>query len=107
MADEERAPSAGGFAARRPVVVSCWMCGIRLQQSRMMPDGGSACGDIRWYCKDTPACTERWTSARREERAARAAPEGRVTAAPSPGNEASRSRRTPTAVREAGVRHER
>ena len=74
MADQTRAPSAAGFAARRAAVVSCWLCGIRLQQNQMVPDGGRACGDIRWYCRDTRACTERWTSARRQARAAGAAP---------------------------------
>lgn len=73
MADQERVPSAAGVAARRPVV-SCWMCGIRLQQHQMLADGGSACGDIRWYCKDTRTCTERWTSAQRRSRAAGVAP---------------------------------
>ena len=43
-------------------VKSCWMCGIRLTADQMLPDGGSACHDLRWYCRDTRACTERWTS---------------------------------------------
>ena len=92
MADETRAPSAAGFAARRAGVASCWMCGIRLQQAQMVPDGGDACGDVRWYCRDTEACTERWTSARRQARTTEvatargviAAPRGR--AAPAPGS---------------------
>jgi hypothetical protein len=78
MTDETRAPSAAGFTARRAGVASCWMCGIHLQQAQMVPDGGDACGDIRWYCKDFQACTERWTSARRHARAAEAAT-GRAT----------------------------
>jgi hypothetical protein len=41
---------------------SCWMCGIRLPADQMVADGGSACSDLRWYCRDTWACTERWTS---------------------------------------------
>jgi hypothetical protein len=28
----------------------------------MVADGGSACADIRWYCRDMRACTERWTA---------------------------------------------
>jgi len=84
MADQTRTPSAAGPAARRAAVVSCWLCGIGLQQSQMVPDGGSACGDIRWYCKDTRACTERWISARRQARAARAAPGRGAVAAPLP-----------------------
>ena len=43
-------------------IKSCWMCGIRLPADRMLADGGSACLDLRWYCRDTLACTERWTS---------------------------------------------
>jgi hypothetical protein len=38
------------------------MCGIRLSADQMVADGGSACLDLRWYCRDTWACTERWTS---------------------------------------------
>jgi hypothetical protein len=40
---------------------SCWMCGIRLPADQMVADGGSTCLDLRWYCRDTWACTERWT----------------------------------------------
>jgi hypothetical protein len=92
MADQTRAPSGEGFAARRAGVASCWMCGIRLQQGQMVPDGGDACGDIRWYCEDAQACTERWTSARRQARAAEmatgrdpiGAPRGRSALRPDP-----------------------
>jgi hypothetical protein len=66
MTDGERTSSTVGLAGRRTTVVSCWMCGTRLYRSQMMPDGGSACGDIRWYCQDTRTCTARWTSARRQ-----------------------------------------
>ena len=41
---------------------SCWICGIRMPAEHMVADGGSACADIRWYCRDMRACTERWTS---------------------------------------------
>ena len=101
MADEERAPSAAGSAARRAAVVSCWMCGIRLQQNQMVPDGGGACADIRWYCEDARACTERWTSTRREARAPGAASGRSAVAALYPDSEAGRSRRTPAAVPKA------
>jgi hypothetical protein len=40
------------------------MCGIRLHASKMMPDGGDWCDDIRWYCLDAKACTQRWTTSR-------------------------------------------
>ena len=43
-------------------VRSCWMCGIRLPAHQMVADGGSACLDVRWYCRDTWGCTRRWTS---------------------------------------------
>ena len=46
------------------MVRSCWMCGIRLSAEHLVADGGSACADVRWYCLDTRACTERWTSRR-------------------------------------------
>ena len=69
MADAAATPSVGA-AGRRAAIVSCWMCGTRLHHSQMMPDGGSACDDIRWYCQDIRACTERWTQARRQAPAA-------------------------------------
>jgi hypothetical protein len=39
----------------------CAMCGIELPAGAMVPDGGQACADVRWYCRDTHACTKRWT----------------------------------------------
>lgn len=81
MASDQPVPSAEGLTARRAAVVSCWICGIGLHHSQMVPDGGDACDDIRWYCKDTRACTERWTSTRRLTRASGAAPPGKTTAA--------------------------
>jgi hypothetical protein len=50
------------FEAASAQVRSCWMCGIRLPANQMMADGGSACHDVRWYCRDTWGCTRRWTS---------------------------------------------
>lgn len=72
----------GSPLARRAAIVSCWLCGIRLHHSQMVPDGDSACHDIRWYCQDTQACTERWTSARRQRRTAEAAEAGPPGSAP-------------------------
>jgi hypothetical protein len=40
----------------------CALCGIALPADLMVPDGGRACADIRWYCKDAKSCTERWTA---------------------------------------------
>jgi hypothetical protein len=74
MAGSSRTPGTGGLSARRGAVVSCWMCGIRLHQDQMMPDGSSACDDVRWYCRDSPACTERWTSGKHQASGARTVP---------------------------------
>src|SRR5579872_4557422 len=47
----------------RPLeVAECAMCGIALPLALLVPDGGRACADIRWYCKDAKSCTERWTA---------------------------------------------
>ena len=39
------------------------MCGIERPLGLLVPDGGGACADIHWYCKDVKSCTERWTAA--------------------------------------------
>jgi hypothetical protein len=64
MADETRRSPRAGSGASQATVVSCWMCGIRLPSSKMMPDGGDWCDDIRWHCQDAKACTQRWTTSR-------------------------------------------
>ena len=47
----------------RPLpTAQCSLCGIALPTGLLVPDGGQACADIRWYCKDAKACTERWTA---------------------------------------------
>jgi hypothetical protein len=56
MDDLERLTSAPATGIR-----SCWICGIRLPVERMVADGGSACADVRFYCRDMRACTQRWT----------------------------------------------
>ena len=35
----------------------CSLCGIALPTGLMVPDGGQACADIRWYCKDAKSST--------------------------------------------------
>lgn len=40
----------------------CSLCGMALPTSLLVPDGGQACADIRWYCRDAKSCTERWTA---------------------------------------------
>ena len=54
----------------RPLeAAQCSMCGIALPLGLLVPDGGRACADIRWYCKDAMSCTERWTTVRPPGRA--------------------------------------
>ena len=84
MGDNMRTSRAMGPAAPHAAVVSCWMCGIRLNPGQMVPDGAGACHDIRWYCRDTAACTGRWTSVRNGAPAAGTAPAASVLAAPTP-----------------------
>jgi hypothetical protein len=53
-------------AHRRPLdAAQCSLCGIALPLGLLVPDGGDACTDVLWYCKDAKSCTERWTSVRR------------------------------------------
>ncbi|HLI77759.1 MAG TPA: hypothetical protein VKV02_12500 [Acidobacteriaceae bacterium] len=81
----------------RPLeVAECSLCGIALPLGLLVPDGGQACADIRWYCKDAMSCTQRWTAARPPRRAHMPpAPDGAVAAA---GNEEPASRPQPTTV---------
>jgi hypothetical protein len=54
----------------RPLeAAQCSLCGIALPLGLLVPDGGRACADIRWYCKDAKSCTERWTTALLSRRA--------------------------------------
>jgi len=51
----------------RPLeVAQCSLCGIARPLGLLVPDGGQACADIRWYCKDAISCTERWVAAQRQ-----------------------------------------
>jgi hypothetical protein len=45
------------------IVQPCWLCGRRQPTDHMVADGTTACTDVRWYCADARACTERWTRA--------------------------------------------
>ena len=48
----------------RPLeVAQCSLCGVARPLGLLVPDGGQACADIRWYCKDSKSCTERWVAA--------------------------------------------
>jgi hypothetical protein len=44
------------------------LCGVARPLGLLVPDGGQACADVRWYCKDAVSCTERWTAARPQRR---------------------------------------
>lgn len=59
MANRQHQAPFGGESAQ---VRSCWMCGIRLPAGQFVADGGNACPDVRWYCRDVWGCTRRWTS---------------------------------------------
>jgi hypothetical protein len=59
-------PAAAHGDRLRPLeVAQCSLCGIARPLGLLVPDGGQACADIRWYCKDAKSCTERWTTANR------------------------------------------
>jgi hypothetical protein len=47
-----------------PATGRCWLCGARLAVQMMVADGGSGCTDVRWYCRNTRVCTDRWTAQR-------------------------------------------
>ena len=47
-----------------PATERCWLCGTRLAVQMMVADGGSGCTDVRWYCRNTRVCTDRWTAQR-------------------------------------------
>ena len=57
-------PHARGTGALQ--VATCPLCGLERPIGLMVPDGGDACADLRWYCKDTRSCTQRWTSRSQE-----------------------------------------
>jgi hypothetical protein len=58
-------PAAAQRDRLRPLeVAQCSLCGIARPLGLLVPDGGPACADIRWYCKDAKSCAERWTTAR-------------------------------------------
>ena len=60
---EPPAPAESGRL--RPLeVAQCSLCGIARPLGLLVPDGGQACADVRWYCKDARSCTERWIIAR-------------------------------------------
>jgi len=64
LAVADAAPAEQDEHRLRPLeVAECSMCGVTRPRGLLVPDGGGACDDVRWYCKDVKACTERWTTA--------------------------------------------
>jgi hypothetical protein len=66
-------PNALGSLGEPPAVhpsrrETCWLCGQVNMTYQLLPDGGDGCDDVRWYCLDTRACTERWVAAKRHSR---------------------------------------
>jgi hypothetical protein len=62
---QAESPAAAQPGRPRPLeVAQCSLCGIATPLGLLVPDGGQACADVRWYCKDARSCTERWTAAR-------------------------------------------
>ena len=74
-------PAAAQPDGLRPLqIAECSLCGIARPIGLLVPDGGQACADIRWYCKDAKSCTERWTAARPPRRTHRPAVPGTAVA---------------------------
>jgi len=69
LALAESPPAAQADRPRPLEAAQCSLCGIMHPLGLLVPDGGPACADIRWYCKDAGSCTERWTTASRPRRA--------------------------------------
>jgi hypothetical protein len=63
LALAEPPPAAQADRPRPLEAAQCSLCGIMHPLGLLVPDGGPACADIRWYCKDAKSCTERWTTA--------------------------------------------
>ena len=86
-ADPTPDPSATGLGGNRlrPLeVAECSLCGVARPQGLLVPDGGSACDGLRWYCKDVKSCTERWVAARQSAPARQPSPFVRTLAAVAP-----------------------
>jgi hypothetical protein len=99
-------PTATQRDQLRPLeVAQCSLCGIARPLGLLVPDGGQACADIRWYCKDSISCTDRWVAARRQPSAyvpATASPA--LVAAPKPQpDEAAKPAQDETAPKQRGV----
>ena len=69
LAPPDSPAPAPGDRLRPLEVAQCSLCGAARPLGLLVPDGGQACADIRWYCKDSKSCTERWVAARPPRRA--------------------------------------
>jgi hypothetical protein len=85
MAAYATSPAPSALGNRALQVAKCSLCGLERPVGLMVPDGGEACTDLRWYCKDAKSCTQRWTSRLRESEAESApAPEPTASKAVAP-----------------------
>jgi hypothetical protein len=85
QAPADLSPTALGGNRLRPLeVAECSLCGVARPQGLLVPDGGSACDGLRWYCKDVKSCTERWVAARQSAPARQPSPFVRTLAAVAP-----------------------
>jgi hypothetical protein len=80
--DQHRQP--GDHRLRPLEVAECSMCGIERPLGLLVPDGGGACTDVRWYCKDVKSCTERWTRALPDRSGSDPGAAGSLSASPPP-----------------------
>jgi hypothetical protein len=62
VAGESSAAAEREDLRRSLQAAQCSLCSTLLPVGLMVPDGGQACADVRWYCKDARSCTERWTA---------------------------------------------
>ena len=53
---------ASELPTRHGALRACHLCGAALFAGGLVADGGNACADVRWYCRDVEACTKRWTA---------------------------------------------
>ena len=69
-----------GGGNRALQVARCSLCDLERPIGLMVADGGEACDDLRWYCKDAKSCTLRWTSRPPEPPAGTGPPAGTAPA---------------------------
>lgn len=98
QADPETAGPGDNRLPRPLEVTQCSLCGSTRPLGLLVPDGGRACADVRWYCKDVRSCTERWVAASRRSRASwPVTPGDAAVAAPAPAEAPAELPGTPAA----------